>query len=438
MVRLVGPLQHDVTMTGSVAGRYRDDRLAVALVVLAWSTIVVPRLVQSFTAPKYRTTVGTPVPLSSPATYFDGGLVAILGAFFLAVLVVHLRDLPVTRRRELAVLLAPWLYLLARDIYVDHRPDRGALLYPMVVIALWILRPRMERLAVLGYLVGFTALVSLFLGAFIPAKGIYTSVTGELIQPDKQILPGGLLIGTFTDSNNLGQFLVLGLPVIGLIPRRWVRIILMAATVYAIVWSSSRSSIGAALAGLVAVLAMTAVPANGRRALSLLAVGTAAVVLIALPLLTMSDTAFTNRGAIWRAGIRAWSASPVDGWGSQYYSELAKYANGLGGLAFHGHNQLVQTLVVGGLINVALLVLVGITAMISAARWAGTGRMFPTVYLTVFLVSCMFEVSFGLVDREFLVPVAILPVAYFLLADPDARSHDRTPAGSPARQDVRS
>ena len=409
MTRTAGPVP-------DTCRRPRHDR-ATVLVVLVWAAVVVPRLVQSLTAPKYRATVGAPVPLSAPATYFDLSLVLAVGAWCTWIVLRSLHDLPTTRRRELLALLAPWVYLVARDLYVDHRPDRGALLYPVVVVALWVLRPRIEQLAVLGRLVGLTALISLGLGLLLPEKGIYTSVTGELIAPEKQILPGGVLIGVFTDSNNLAQFLVLGLPVVLMVPRRTTRALLGSAVLVAIVWTSSRSSIAAALLGLLTAALLATVPARSRRAVAITLPALVVTALVALPLLTTSDDAFTNRGYIWRNSLDAWSSHPVTGLGSQWFSEIAQFANGLGGFAYHGHNQLVQTLVTGGLVQAVLVGLLALAVGAAAGRWAERGVMLPAVHAVTLATSCCLEVSFGFVDREFLLAVAMLPVACALLAE---------------------
>jgi O-antigen ligase len=330
----------------------------------------------------------------------------------------RLRELPGDRRQALVLLLAPWVYLVCRDLYADTSPRLGSLLYPLVVIAVWVLRPRLDRLSLLGYLVGLTAVLSLAIAAFRPDKGLFTAVSGRLIAPDKQIVPLGVLVGPFTDGNNLAQFLVIGLATIGLVPRRGRRLLLGACTAFAIVFTSSRSSLAAMVAALLVGLVMAALPRVGRAVVGSVAVAIAITVMASLPLLTHDDAAFTNRGAVWRVGLREWSTDPFFGLGSRYYVTIGQFANALGGTAFHGHNQLVQTLVTGGLVYLALTAAMMATLVAAAVRWARWGRSVPVALLVAFFLSCTLEVSFGVVDRGFLFAVTVVPMAVLVFAPP--------------------
>lgn len=422
----VEPAPPAAAPAGRAAARWRRVDPAVTVIVAAWAFVVIPRLIQSLTAPKFRTRVGAPVPFSPAAARVDLVMAYALITVCVLVILSRLGRLPVRHRGALLALLAPWVYLVCRNLYIDARPDRGALVYPLIAVVVWMLRPRLDRLAVLGHLVGLTALVSIGLGAVLPSKGIYTSVSGQLITPEKQILPGGVLIGAFSDSNNLAQFLVLGLPAILLVRHRAWRAVLLVADVYAIVWTSSRSSIAAAAVVVVLALVLSRLPQPARRPLALAAMGAAAAVMVALPLVTDRDTAFTNRGFFWRSSLEAWTGSRLFGWGSTWYSELAKYANELGGFAFHGHNLFVHTLVTGGLIGLALVAVLVVVVADAAGHWAARRWSFPAVYVTALLVSCTLEVSLGFVDREFLTAVTIVPIAFVCFATdsprPDARS----------------
>ena len=394
------------------------------LIVLAWIAVVAPRLVQSLTAEKYRVTVGSPIPISAPAALTDAVAMLLLGGWCVLLVVQRLRDLPVDRRRVLLLLLAPWCFLVARDLYLDVRPQTAALLYPLVVVAVWVLRPRLERLAVLGYLVGLTAVLSLAMGALLPDKGVFTSAEGQLIAPEKELLGWGILIGPFTDGNNLGQFLVLGLPAVLLVRRRMHRLAIVAVTLPALLWTSSRSSLGALGAGAAVALLLALAPHVLRRALSVLALLAAAAAMVLVPLGATSPQAFTNRGLIWRISLQEAAASPVVGLGSRWYADVAQYANSLGGTAFHGHNQFVHTLVVGGLVYVALMALLVAGLIGAAGVWAARGVGYPAAFLATLLGSCVLEVSFGVVDREFLLAVSMLPVAWIALATPDGTGSD--------------
>jgi O-antigen ligase len=310
------------------------------------------------------------------------------------------------------------VFLLMRDEYRGAgRPTLITLLYPLLVLALWVLRPPLERLVVLGYLTAATAAISVLLGVLVPAKGVFSSLSGELISPEKQLLPWGLLIGPFTDSNNLGQFLCLGLPCLAFVRKPVLRAALILGVAFTIVWSSSRSSLGAVLAAGVATLLVLTVPRAARKVAStgLLLALTSLVVL--LPLTVQNNTAFTNRGYIWRLSLdRWWAQNPLVGLGPRWYSETGKYANGIGNTAFHGHNELVQMLVTGGLVNIVLIAVLAWFVGTAAARFAAARQAYPTAFLAALLVSCTLEVSFGFVDRNFLLAVTVVPMAVLAFA----------------------
>jgi hypothetical protein len=387
------------------------------LIGLCWAVVVIPRLVQSFTAPKYRTTVDAPVPYSRLADHSERGLGVLLVLLCVFIVLRGARNLPSDRRGVLVCLIAPWIFMVSRDLYLTGHPHIDGTIYPFLVLAIWVLRPRIERLSLLGYLVGATALLSVLMGTFTPAKGVFAAYTGALIQPEKQILPWGILVGPFTDANNLGQFLVLGLPAVAFIRGRTMRWLIAALTVFAIVWTSSRSSITAVVVGtLVALLLALVTPANRRVPSQLLLLITTAALVI-IPVTATSDTAFTNRGYIWKTSLQEWHRNLFLGHGSGWYASVAKFANSLGGNAFHGHNQFVQTVVVGGICYLALTALMLAVLIHAAGDWAAHAIDYPAVYLAMFLTSCTLEVSFGVVDRGFLIAVTVLPIAFLALCD---------------------
>ena len=122
------------------------------------------------------------------------------------------------------LLIAPWFYMITRDIYAGvhlHLQDGE---YPMIVLALWVLRPPLTKLVLLGYLSVVLTVISLLMGVFLPAKGIYHALNGDLVNPDKKLFSSGNLIGPLTSENNLGQVLVLGLPFIALARNKLLRV----------------------------------------------------------------------------------------------------------------------------------------------------------------------------------------------------------------------
>ncbi len=412
------------------AGR---DALAALVLALTWALVVVPRTVQSMTAPKFRTTVGQEAaPYSSLALLSDRGLTAALAGVCAVAVLLSLRRATLAGAATVAALLLPWLVAAVRDAYGGTVPGTGAALYPLVVLALWALAPRLGVGAVIGHLTGASALLALAMGALLPAAGIYRLASGDLVDPDKTLVPLGLLVGPFSDSNNLAQVLVLGTPALLLVRRRGVALAWLAVVVLALVWSSSRSSLLAfAAAGAVAAVLAAARRPGARSVLAGLGGALALAVLAALPLATVAaatsgaarataaDVAFTNRGYVWRLSLQTFAEHPLVGMGTDWYGRVAGYANPLGGFAYHGHNGLVQSLVTTGLLGTAALTVLVLVALVRASGWAaspGAGSLFPVAHLVALAVSSTFEVSFALVDRGFLLPVAITPLALWLLA----------------------
>jgi hypothetical protein len=400
--------------------RARTDSTTM-LILLVWGYVLVPRIVQTMTAPKYRATISDPIPVSSLGQLAERGLAVALGGFCVLVVLRGTVALPTRHRLALLALLTPWIYMVSRDVYADVSPDRDALLFPLLVLAVWVLQPPVRRLALLGWLVGFTSVLSVLLGAFLPMQGILVTPTGAFVDPEKQLIPIGILIGPFTDGNNLGQFLLAGMAWVALVPRRIPRLVLLAATAAAIVWSGSRSSMLAVLIGALAALLLVVAARPSRQSLTVVVVGAVALAVTALPLFTTDVSAFTNRGQIWISSLQGWTANPVFGLASNWYVDAGELNNGLGGFAYHGHNQFVQTLATGGLIYLALTGVLLLATGLAAGRQAAHDTLVPAVFLTMLLVSCTQEVSFGVVDRAFLLCVTTLPIAVVLFADPHPR-----------------
>jgi len=397
-------------------GRRHVDPIVV-LMVITWTAVVLPRFVQSLTAPKHAALVNDAIPYSSSTALLSHLLTVMVIGWCVVVVAQRLGDLPSDRRRVLVILLAPWFYLITRDLYSGVHLHLQDLEYPAIIIAVWVLRPPLRKLVVLGYLAAVLALISVLMGFFLTSKGIYHARNGDLVPLDKKILPLGILVGPLTSENNLGQALVLGLPLIGLSRNRMLKLAVVLLTVFAVVWTSSRSSIGAMAVGGGIALALQ-VP--GRKLRQVLAAGmllAAGLVMIALPVSTSSGTSFSNRGYIWITSLRAWSQHRVFGLGSRWFSTLAKYEEGLGGQAFHGHNTFVQMVVMGGAVCLVLVGAMAVVSLGSAVRWVGRGVNAPAVLLGTFFVSATLEWSFAFYDRDFLLAVTVLPMAMILLAE---------------------
>jgi O-antigen ligase len=401
--------------------RFEGDRHGTAAVIfLTWATVVVPALVRSYTAPKARqltSDAGASSFLASVTTL----LLVMSLAFTIGLLIVrHLGQLPTDRRGVLIVLILPWAYQVSRDAFAGTSLRLGGLLYPLILVVIWMLRPSLRQLSILGYLVGGTGVISVLMGALDPTKGILSTMAGGIVTPDKQILPWGILIGPLTDGNPLGQFLAIGTPAMIYIKRYWIRWPLVAVTAFGVMWTSNRGSLATLGVGLLVAVILKLTPYGARRPVVVTLLSAIAGLVAYLPLTARSNDAFTNRGYIWQASLRHWETNPLIGLGSQWYAQSAKYANNIGPTAFHGHNEFVQILVLGGLINLVLMLIMLLVVFRMAARWAELHDVkVPAAFVSMMLFSGMLEVSLSIVHRSFLLPVTVIPIAYMCFARED-------------------
>ena len=176
-----------------------------AVVVLTWAAIVLPNLVQTLTAPKARKFTYDVVQLSRLADLTSLACNLALVGMCVVVIVRRLDRLPSDRRTVLLILLLPWIYQVTRDLYADISIKQGAVVYPLLVLVAWVLRPRLRELSTLGYLIGLTAVMSLLLGAVLPEKGVLVSSAGGLVTPDKEILPWGSWSGPSPTATRLAS-----------------------------------------------------------------------------------------------------------------------------------------------------------------------------------------------------------------------------------------
>lgn len=395
--------------------RIRHARTTLLLVLVgAW--MAVPRTIQTLTAPKHRNEVGVDPPYTRLAAVSQELLAVTVLACCALVAIEALRDRPRRGVGAVVLLILPWLYLEIRDWTLHAHLSWSGLIYPGVVVALWALRPALRQLEVIGYLVGIVAVVSIGIGFLLPTQGIFRHADGSLVTQTKALVPGGILVGIFTHGNNLGQFLVVGIPMVALIRRRALRNLLLVASTYALVWSAARSSLITLGAVVAVVLVLALLPGSWRGFPARLAAIAGCLGVAALPFLTHDPEAYTNRGYVWIESLMAWRSSPVFGLGSRYYADVAVTSQALGPTVFHGHNQVVHLLVTGGIVALALVAALTLALIDVAVRWAVRGALFPIAFVAAIIGACTFEVSLALVDNTFMFPVVGVPMAFLLFS----------------------
>ena len=165
------------------------------MLIGAW--FLIPRAIQTLkTAKSVHTAVGAEASYTGLASAAQRGLFYLTIGFCLWIIVLLWRRSPSRGGLTLIVFLLPWAYFVFRDLYAQQRPENIWELMPVLAVAIWMLRPRIARLEVLGYVVGVTIVVSLLVGIALPGHGIQRNAVGAFVAEDKQILPWGCWSGS--------------------------------------------------------------------------------------------------------------------------------------------------------------------------------------------------------------------------------------------------
>ena len=408
------------------------DTAGVLLVVLMWLRAVGSLIALSLTADKKFVPVGKEPIWTPAASLTSRGLYVVVVAYCLGIILFRMNEFTRPGLWRIIAVLAPWLCILLRDLYVGS-PTPDSVLYVMVVLALAALRPDPGRvLATLGRLVLLTAVIAVALGLFLPSSGVLRDSSGAGFQrSDKTVFPSlGLLQGMFTSENNLGTYISIGSAAVATLRPRWLRLSGLGIIGFAVLWSSSRSSMFA-LACMLVVGAVVwgAGQFGSRRGASVVArtaTFAAIITMCALPLLGWGDDAFTDRGFIWNRALEQWSSRAyLFGFGHDWFQHVAESdTSPLSVGAYQGHNQFVQFLVTGGVIF-ALFAVASLLAQTYAIT-APTSRYLTiaAMLVTGICATGFLEVPLGFVDRSVFWTVTIVPLTVLFFARPGDTHRD--------------
>lgn len=413
--------------------RWAFRHLRELFFALVWLWAVASPTIQTLTMPKAREAVGTPTDYSPLAGRASQLLAIAVLLTCLIVLVVQRAELVRPGLTFPVLMVLPWAYLVLRDMYLGGEPVSVRLwTYPAVVLACWALRPKVSELAIVGWLIGLTAVVSLVLGVVLPAKGIFYNADGSLVTLDKAA-PFGLLVGIYSHSNTLGGVMALGLPMVAQIRQRVWRYPLMVAAAGALLWSGARTSQLAVVAAVVVVLLVGVTPHKYRTAVTVSAMSAIVAVMVAMPLLNTDPGAFSNRGYIWASSLHQSQRHLFFGLGPDWYGAVGQTVRTLGPTVSSGHSQFVHSQVTGGFVLVALVGLLWFASSVAAGRLARRSSLFGVGFMTILLVSGLLEAVMPFVDNYALLPVLTLPLAVLLCTDATIYSGRPGPATQPSR-----
>lgn len=295
-------------------------------------------------------------------------------------------------------------------------------LFPLLALAWVLLGPQHEKVYALLAWLGFTTAAGsviyglIFNQAFMSAAWTESSGKGWIGEQ--------ILAGPYGHSNHLGLAMALSLPFVVWYFRRISRYIAFGTVMTALVWSTSRISLGISIPILLLVFVVIyARPAISRRLAAWIA-GCAGIVCVLLPLI-VNDPGFLNqRGRIWQ-GLRSvafeqlWWGRGGDAFVVGNLHEEIRFT------AFHGHNMFMTTLTAGGLVAVALLVAVILFSGRNSYLSHGTDPL-RLVLLSALLLAVIAEDplnALNLDPRSFLIwPILLLVSAPITVGNPRGRS----------------
>ena len=328
----------------------------------------------------------------------------------------------------------PALYMAVREATVG-RSVLTPVAFALVALTVAQLRVRLDRaMRLLGWLVIFTAVACVLVAVLLPFVGMHASIKYGVVQADKAIIPGvGLLKGLFSNPNNTGTFLALGLPFVVTVRPRALALggLVLVGTV--LVWTSSRS----ALAAGAAVVFVLVAGERLRPRWYLISFVTALTVTGALPFVSGDVEAFSARGSIWLAlkdtlDPMTWVFGGGTGWFDAVASNSGTYINSA---AVQAHNQALHLIVTGGwLVLLTTLVLLWMLS-VRASKLGGREGAAMRAWLLALIVVGSLEVPLGYADRVLFWPVVLLPLAVLAGTGPEDWESSGTsgcaPKGSP-------
>lgn len=416
------------------------DAAAVLLIVVLWCRTIGSFTVLSLTAEKVFVPIGTDPIWSPAANVVSKGFYLLAVGISVGVILFRLNDITRPGLWRLVVLLAPWLFLLTRDLYLGTRPNAEGVLYLVVVLALAALRPHARVLIALGALVVATAVIAIALGLLQPDAGRVHAAEGVLQErPDKAVFPSlGLLQGMFTAENSLGVYLSIGIAAVAMLPRWWLRIPGLGIVGFAICWSSARNSMFAAASMLALGAVIWIIAELGwRRSASAVArasIVTAVAGMCALPLTGWlshggwDDDAYTGRGVIWNGSLTQWSSREFwFGGGRDWYERIAESdTSPLISGAYSGHNEFVHLLATGG-IMLAFLAIGSLLVQAYGVTMPRSRYLVPgAMVVTGIALSGWLEVPLGYVNWSMYWTVTFVPLAVLFLAPPSNVDPERS------------
>ncbi|KZX21123.1 O-antigen ligase family protein [Rathayibacter tanaceti] len=236
-----------------------------------------------------------------------------------------------------------------------------------LVLALWSIAPRWDDLRVIGIAIVLIGLASLLTG--LTDQG-WMREDALLAGETKALIGTRLLAGIFPQMNVLGMTMALGLPFVLLLRRRAARYAGLAIVLANLVLSASRTSlIAAGITILVAVVLRLIRHERTRRAVAISAVTLTATAMVLLPILVNDRSALTSRGAIWMSSMSVIPDHFLVGLSTNAFTKEGIMPRLIGHTPWHGHNLFVSTMVWGGIILIAALLVFLVSVLVRSLTY---------------------------------------------------------------------
>lgn len=367
-----------------------------ALIVLLCATGVLPSLIDVVFYSHHISSVSAPVPLGGLANDARLGTLLLAHAVAFFGVITSLGRNHDLRGAAVIPYLAPWAAMEISSICANGTIGTSALLWPMVGAYFWLSQTPLKVLDTVAVITGTMAVLGLLGGVLRP--DVFTvpeSGGGEA----KAIIGHQLLAGPFGHPNSFGQALGFGLPTLLLLKPGKLRKLFVAATILALLWTSTRTGIAGGTVGLVVLWLLRNHSPERERSrrtritLVVVAMVAACVAAVVIPFTATRPEMFAYRGQIWLSSRQYIRGHWMVGRGSDFYSAITVDYNPLGDQAFHGHNLVLHFVTTAGLLGGLGLALLAFGLMRRSIAAARAGVDFPLAFTLAFFVVAILEVT---------------------------------------------
>lgn len=366
----------------------------VKLAVLTWAVSAIPNFLNFWAQPHLSVQAGGEA-LRTPAATGAVRLLTIVLCSYCVLIFLQRRPHSDKRLPFLMGLLAfaPLLIfvfssLINGQLTVARAAD--SVVAALVIGACCRLRPNLRNLFVVGYLASASCALSLVLLLLKPENAYFVDTFGSINNSTKALIGSNQLAGIFGHSNTLG--IVAGVSIAILACRKLTRSsgVAMALAAAALVGSSSRTTLIAALFVFAAVVAGYLYRTTKGRPTSSVTLLPALALLI-VPLVTTSPRAFTSRGLIWQGSLSQMQSSWTFGLGPDWYATIGSSFGALGAEATSGHNLFIHVLTTTGVLGVLVYAGLYCTIFIYQSKLPWKEARIAVLYCTMILSVSILE-----------------------------------------------